>query len=144
MSRLLLALAAAVVGTAALAQKSLEVKVGNPLRKQLLDVVRVRVEKEFRQKVKFKVGTLNADATWAFFGGEALQPNGKLVDLRTTRYKDDAEYMDGPSVYALMKKQGKTWRIVRYVVGPTDVAWSDWDAQTGAPPAVLGLNNKRE
>lgn len=146
MSRSIFTLAALALAAAAIAQKPnpLEVKPGNPLRKLLLDTLRPRVEKEMRQKVKFEVRTLNANKEWAFFGGQALQLNGKPVDLKTTQYKDEVDAMDGPTVYALLRKKGKAWVIVEYMVGPTDVGWSDWDEKTGAPSAVLGLDKKKK
>jgi hypothetical protein len=139
MSRLLLTLAALALGGQALAQGSLAVKVGNPLRKVLLDTLRLKVEKDFGQKVTFEVGTLNSNSEWAFFGGTALRPNGKPVDLKTTHYKSEMNAMDGPTVYALLRKKGKAWSIVKYMVGPTDVGYANWDELTGAPAAVIGL-----
>ena len=139
MSRTILTLAAVALAASAFAQRPTPVKQGNPLRKILLDVLRPAIERDLGQKVKFEVKTLNVQGEWAFYGGNAVKPNGSPIDLKTTRHRKEAEFMDGPSVYALLKKKAGRWRLTTFVVGPTDVAWDIWDREYGAPRSVMGL-----
>ncbi len=132
-----------VLGACAFAQKPVtEVKPGSPLRKTLLESIRPHFEKAFRQKIKFQVNRLRTDGEWAFLDGVALGLNGKPVDLKTTPFKNDMNAMDGPTVFALLRKKAGRWKLLTDAIGPTDVAWSDWDARFGAPRAVLGKNPK--
>jgi hypothetical protein len=140
--RLAAALIILMVSAPAFAQKVTEVKPGTPLRKTLLDALRPRIEKAFRQKVKFEVRRLRTDGEWAFLDGMALQPNGKPIDLAKTPFKDEMDAMDGPTVFVLMRKKSGRWSVITEAIGPTDLAWSDWDARFGVPRAVLGKNPK--
>ena len=139
MSRVFLTAVAVAISASAFAQKPTPIKTGNPLRKVLLDVLRPAIEKDLGQKVKFEVKILNTQGEWAFYGGSALTPAGKPIDLKTTRYRKDANEMDGPSVYALLRKKAGRWKLTKFVVGPTDVAWDIWDQEYGAPRPVMGL-----
>lgn len=135
----LVALALLSLSSDMYAQKVSPFAVGasTPLRRTLLNTVRPTVEKAMAQKVKFQVRRLNANAEWAFLDGIALQPNGKPVDLKQTPFKN-VEPMDGPTVFALLRKKAGHWRIVTYSIGPTDVVWSGWDEEFGVPGALLG------
>jgi hypothetical protein len=95
----------------------------------------------FAQKLKFQVHRLRTDGEWAFLDGVALSPKtGKPIDLAKTPFKKDRDAMDGPTVLALLRKKVGRWKLVpnALAIGPTDVAWSDWDARFGVPRAVLG------
>jgi hypothetical protein len=142
MSRIILVLAAVALSASAFAQKPTPIKPGNPLRKVLLDALRPVIQKDLSQKVKFEVKTLNVQGEWAFYGGTALQPSGKPVEMKTTRYRKEIEFSDGPSVYALLRKKAGRWKVTTFVVGPTDVAWDSWDDEFGAPRSVMGLPKK--
>ena len=136
---MILVFLAAALGASAFAQRPTAVKTGNPLRKVLLDALRPAIERDLGQKVKFEVKTLNVQGAWAFYGGNAVKPNGDPIDLKSTRHRKEAEFMDGPSVYALLRKKAGRWKLTTFVVGPTDVAWDSWDKEFGAPRSVMGL-----
>ena len=138
-----LALALLALQTASLAQKPSPYAVGTsaPLRRVLLDAIRPTIEKAMAQKVKFQVRRLHANAEWAFLDGVALQMNGKPVDLKKTPFKNE-EPMDGPTVFALLRKKAGRWRVVTHSIGPTDLVWSGWDSEFGVPGAILGKNPK--
>jgi hypothetical protein len=141
MSRLALTLIVLALGASAFAQKPVtEVKPGSPLRKTLLESIRPHFEKAFGQKIKFQVSVLRTDGEWAFLSSTALGKNGKPVDLKTTPFKKEMDAMDGPTVYALLRKKAGRWKLVTEAIGPTDVAWSGWDSEFGVPRAVLGKN----
>jgi len=43
---------------------------------------------------------------------------------------------DAP-VYALLRLKGGAWRVLTFVLGPTDVAYADWWSRYGAPKAIF-------
>ena len=119
---------------------------GSPLRKQLLDVIRVPAEDRFGQTIVFKVSTLRATDTWAFFVGTAIQPNGNPVDFRKSKeFKKDPkgtqDAFDAGALYgsvdALLKKDGPNWKIVVITYEAGDVHWLDYDKRYGAPKRMI-------
>ena len=74
------------------------------------------------------------------WGWLVAQPHG--VDWSATKYAARAEAgaLDGNgTTYALLKRENGAWRVLDFVVGPTDVAYMDWPARHGAPPELMGL-----
>ncbi|HRJ25938.1 MAG TPA: hypothetical protein PLO61_00335 [Fimbriimonadaceae bacterium] len=113
---------------------------GSKLRVELMNTLRKPVESQLGVKVKFKVDRLRVSEPWAFLAGDCQDSKGRPIDLRKTRLKAEAEWMDGPSVYALFWKDSKKkWTVKTFVLGPTDVAWSDWPERFGCPRELLGL-----
>jgi hypothetical protein len=74
------------------------------------------------------------------WGWLVAQPQS--VDWSTTKYAAQAEAgaLDGNgTTYALLKRENGAWRVLDFVVGPTDVAYMDWPARHGAPAELMGL-----
>jgi len=115
-------------------------KAGSPERKALFEALRPAIERDLEQKVVFKVDHLAVQNGWAFYYGEPQQPGGKPIDYRRGRYRDRLEQgaLDAQMAALLRQQKGK-WRVIQYAVGPTDVAWADWDKQFGAPPAIFKM-----
>lgn len=119
---------------------------GSSLRKQILDTIRIPTEEHFGQPVVFKVNTLRATGTWAFFIGQTIQPNGKLIDYRkskefkadpkTTQSGLDAGVLYG-GVDALLKNDGTGWKIIAVTYNSTDVHWHDYDKRFGVPRRLI-------
>lgn len=124
-------------------QKPLTPKAGSPERKAIMDALRVPVEKDLKQKVIFTVNSLRVQNGWAFLGGMPLQKNGKHIDYPKTKYREalEAGAFDD-SVYALLKKGAKGWKVIAFVIGPTDVAWESWDKEYHAPRSIFGFSEK--
>jgi hypothetical protein len=40
-------------------------------------------------------------------------------------------------ICALLKKRGGEWRVVKYVIGATDVVYEGWDHQYQAPSTIF-------
>lgn len=117
-----------------------DVAVGNPLRPVLLDVLRETIADDLGQPVQFVVDTLRAeDENWAFYAGQIQQPNGRPIDFSHTRYAEaiEAQMFDGPTVFALFSYNNGQWRVVTFVVGPTDVAYAGWAEEYNAPAALF-------
>jgi len=115
--------------------------VGGAERKKIMDALRVPVKKELKQNVIFKVSHLKVQKGWAFITAEPLQPNGESVNYRKTRYAEAVrEGFFGGEVGALLHRVNGKWRVVNYVIGPTDVAWEGWDRRYGAPSSIFVMN----
>lgn len=135
-------------------------------RKAQLDGLRARVQKDFANaptlrgyKLVFVVRRLNGDAKKAAVQAHIMKRNAQGkdaelsdADFRGSAYEDDIRegFFDGPEVTAILAKgEGATWSTMKkgegadareaYVVGPTDVAYEDWDREFGVPRAWLGL-----
>jgi hypothetical protein len=107
-------------------------------RKQIMDALRVPVEKELKQNVIFKVNDLKIFGDWAFLGGEPMAKSGGKPDYRGTKYEDDvkSDIFDN-NIFALLKKKGGRWTIVVYYLGCTDVCYAGWWKEHGAPKEIF-------
>lgn len=113
---------------------------GTALRKAVLDGLRPSIEKDLKQKVIFKVETIRVYDGWAFVHVFPIQPNGREIDFRKTKYREalDMGVFDGSSTYALLRKVGSKWVVKTFAIGPTDVVWSNWyEPPYNAPKKVL-------
>ncbi len=123
-------------------QKPTEVGAKHPLRKTLLDALRPRIEADLKQVVIFRVRTLRILGSFAFVVCEPRTPTDKPIDFKKTHYKTaiEQEAFDGAITYALLKKTEGKWKAIEHVIGPTDVAWSNWAGPPyHVPTALLGL-----
>jgi len=111
------------------------VPVGDPLRRTLLNTLRPSIEDELNQPVQFMVDRLRVQGDWAFYAGSVQRPDGRPIDFSKTRYASALEngVFDGPGTFALLRRSAGAWRVVTFVVGPTDVAYLAWPDEHGAP-----------
>ena len=116
-----------------------EVGATHPLRKPLLDALRPRIEADLKQKVIFRVRKLRVLGDFAFVVCEPRTPADKPIDFKKTRYKSEIDQgvFDGATTYSLLKKHLGKWKAVEHVIGPTDVAWSNWTGPPHHVPKVL-------
>jgi hypothetical protein len=111
---------------------------GSPEFKAILDALRVPVQQKLGQKVLFVVQGITVQDGFAFMGGKPVQPSGAAIDYSHTIYAaavqagafDDA-------VYALLRWTDGSWKVLAYNIGATDVTWSPWAAEYGAPQAIF-------
>ncbi|NRQ16301.1 hypothetical protein BHMPCIPO_03558 [Ensifer sesbaniae] len=94
------ALASLWLAGASLAQPFREPAKGNAERAAILDAIRPAVEAEMRGPVEFVVTTMRASPNWAFMQVESQLPGGGAIDLAQTGLRDEAEMMDGRTVFA--------------------------------------------
>ena len=112
----------------------------SPERKAILDALRVPVERKLKQPVVFKVDHLLVQKGWAFMLGVPQKPDGSAVDYTGTVYqeaKDEGAFDDG--VVALLRNANGKWRVIRYVIGATDVPYVDWDKKYRAPRGIFNM-----
>jgi len=134
-------------------------------RKAQLDALRTRVQGDFAgvqslrdKKLVFVVKRLTADAKRAVVFARIMKRDaaGHDSELADADYKGSAYeeliadgVFDGPEVIAVLGKTNGKWGVMKkgtgdsaqeaFVVGPTDVAYTDWDTGFGVPRAWFGL-----
>ena len=125
-------------------RKVSEIKAGHPVRKAVLDELRLPVKTVLkREDVLFKVSRLAVMDDWAFVQGVPVQGDGSAMDYRGTLYEEmvKAEMFDD-HISALLRKEGDRWFVVVYHIGVTDVSYVAWPAHYGVPAKLLGLPAK--
>ena len=113
---------------------------GSAERKAILDVLRVPVERELKQKIVFAADSFRVQGNWAFVSGTPQKPDGSEPNYRGTPYfeQQDQGAFDN-NFFALFKKTGGKWRLVKYLIGCTDVCWMDWWTEHKAPKSIFPL-----
>lgn len=135
-SALLIIVFAAAISLAAQTVRTPEK--GSAERKQILDVLRVPVERQLKQKVVFVADDFRVQGNWAFVGGRPQSPSGGDPDYRgTIYYEAQNEGAFDNNFFALFKKTGGKWRVVKYAIGCTDVCYADWWRTYKAPKAIF-------
>lgn len=111
---------------------------GSAERKAIMDVIRVPVEREMKQKIVFVVDDLNVQGTWAFVSGSMQTPSGGRPDVRNTQYAEAAEAGAFDSnFFALLRRVGGKWKLTTHAIGCTDVCYLDWRSKYRAPKAIF-------
>ncbi|MBO9664707.1 hypothetical protein [Dokdonella sp.] len=86
------------------------------------------------------VKSLRVSGEWAFVYASIQGAGGRPIDYQGTPFAEEAEAGLKSHVYAgLLRGSGEHWTLVASVVGPTDVAWTDWARQYSAPAAIFEL-----
>jgi len=127
-----------LLANCAYAQGIIEPKRGTDLRKDLLDIVRIKVEQDVQSKVLFKVETLRTDGNWTFLS--AVPVTSSLAEIDYTKTKFAQQYEQGmfdAVVTALLKKNDVRWEIIEYSIGATGADFVDWPLKYGVPKEVL-------
>ena len=119
---------------------------GSAERKDIIDAVRVPMQLSTRGPVIFKVGEMNVERPWAFFRGDAIRPDGTAIRHEGTAFEDEAGFMDGWTIYAVLYHENGRWNLLDHHVAPTDVSWFDWLKRFGVPcrvavPAATGCKD---
>ena len=111
---------------------------GTPERQAITDSLRLPVQKQLKAKVIFKIDHLKVQNGWAFIRGVPQQPNGNAVDYHGTPYQNaiDAGAFDDGIVALLRKRDGK-WQVVKFVIGATDVPYTEWAQKYHAPAEIF-------
>lgn len=111
---------------------------GSAERTAILNALRVPVEKELKQKIIFDVENFNVSGVWAFISGDPQGADGGRPDYSGTPYQEaiDADMFDN-NFFALLKKSGGRWKVVRYEIGCTDVCYADWWRRHKAPKRIF-------
>ena len=111
---------------------------GSAERAAILNALRAPVERELKQKVQFAVTNFRVQGNWAFLDGEPQNASGGKPNYKNTEYGEaiNAGMFDN-NFFALLKKTGGKWRVMKYQIGCTDVCYLEWRAQYKAPKAIF-------
>ncbi|HEX6040578.1 hypothetical protein [Longimicrobium sp.] len=111
---------------------------GSPERQALMDALRETVRREVGRPAIFEVRELRVLGEWAFADVDPRNPDGTPLDYRGTPMEEAwREGMMSDGMYALLRRRDGRWRVVRHVIGPTDVSWIGWDEAFRAPRALF-------
>ncbi len=134
---LLIALCCLAALPAAHAQRSYTPAAGSPERKAIMDVLRVPVEADLRQKVVFKVQHLRIVGPWALARVVPIRPDGSDIDYSRTKYRDELEEgaFDGEGE-ALLRNGGAGWQLLEWRFGASDTEVDIWLEKYRAPAAL--------
>lgn len=109
---------------------------------ELLDALAPVVSQDVGQPVSFTIDTVRVENDWAWLVVQPRAAAGGDIDWSQTKYAEqNAEGVldGGGTTYALLKRENGEWRVLEFVVGPTDVAYAEWPARHGAPAELMGL-----
>jgi hypothetical protein len=107
---------------------------GSPLRTQILDALRPRIEADIGGRIVFVVSVIHVANDWAFVQAKPQRSGGAPIDWRATRFRQDFEQdLMSDLVLGLLRRTGGRWTLVTGVVGPTDVVWENWVKQYQLP-----------
>jgi hypothetical protein len=111
---------------------------GSAEREALMDALRQTVRSELGKPAIFEVNELRVLGEWAFADVSPRNPDGTPLDYRGTPLEEAWRegVVDG-GMYALLRRQGARWRVVRHAIGPTDVAWLEWESELRLPRALF-------
>lgn len=88
--------------------------------------------------VSLEAESMQTQGDWAWAVVTPRAPTGAPFDFSKTKYAG-AELDGGGRTYLLLTRNGETWSVRDFAVGPKDVAWIDWPKKHNAPPQVMGL-----
>ena len=138
MSKLLfgLTLSLSIMAPFVAAQAIYSPEKGSPERKAILDVLRVPVERDLKQKIVFVADNFKVQGNWAFVSGEPTTPSGGRPNLKGTAW-EEAEDLFDDNFFGLLQKRSGKWRVVAYALGCTDVCYLEWWREHKAPRAIF-------
>ncbi len=87
----------------------------------------------------FQVTMARMDGNFVFIMARPLRSDGKQINYKNTHYRegvDEGGFDDGSA--SLYKKVGGHWRLIKWAMGFTDVAYIDWPNQFGCSYSLIG------
>jgi hypothetical protein len=122
--------------TTAFGQATTTPEKSSPVRKAILNSLRVPVERDLKQKIVFVTDDFKILANWAFVSGRPTTPSGGRPNLKGTAW-DGSEDMFDNNFFGLLKNDGRKWKVVAYALGCTDVCYADWWRKYKAPKQIF-------
>lgn len=109
---------------------------GSAERAAILNVIRVPVEKAYKQKIVFVIEQFNVQGAWAFISATPTLPSGGPPSVKGTGFEGYEDAYDN-NFFGLLRKSGGKWRLVTHGIGCTDVCYADWWRRFKAPKAIF-------
>jgi hypothetical protein len=114
---------------------------GSALRASVLDGLRPTVQAEIGGPIQLVVNELRVLQDWAYVAARPQRPGGAPIQWNATKFREAwASDTMSDLVLALLRADGRGWRVVEYAIGPTDVIWEEW-MQTHRLPRPLFAGN---
>jgi hypothetical protein len=105
-------------------------------RRAILDALRRPVEGDLHQPTEFVITKFrvcwSGQPIWAFVDARPQRPGSAPIDWKSAGYEDCSWTVEG-----LLRKTRAGWQVVEHDVCPTDVPWSAWTDEYGAPPELF-------
>ena len=126
-----------LAATATHGQRAYTPATGSAERKAIMDVLRVPVEADLRQRVIFRVQHLRVVGPWALARVVPIRPDGGEIDYTRTKYRADLEEgaFDAEGE-ALLRNDGAGWRLLEWRFGASDTEVPIWLEKYRAPAAL--------
>ena len=122
--------------TTAFGQATTTPEKSSPVRKAIMNSLRVPVERDLKQKIVFVTDDLKILANWAFVSGRPTTPSGGAPNLKGTAWEGSEDMFDN-NFFGLLKNDGRKWKVVAYALGCTDVCYADWWRKYKAPKQIF-------
>ena len=111
---------------------------GSAERSAIMDAARPTIQGEIGGQIEFVVSVLRTDGRWAYLQSVPQRPGGAPIDWRRTKFaRDWSAGIMSDIVMVLLGKSDGRWRVVDYVIGPTDVFWYEWIDRYRLPEALF-------
>jgi hypothetical protein len=115
---------------------------GSDERRAILGGLRPAIQGDLGQKLIFVVDALSVSRDFAFVIATPRGPSGAMIDYSKTRYAQELRdgVLDGGNnaqVIALLRYRNGVWKVLTFVIGPTDVAYADWWSRFNAPKSIF-------
>ncbi|GAA4734122.1 hypothetical protein [Flavisolibacter ginsenosidimutans] len=116
----------------------------SPERKAILNALKEALHPDLNLTPKLVVKKLVTKGGFAYFIGRVKNEKGGDIDFRKTAYKEAVKerVFDGDGTNALLRKTGNKWKVLTFVIGPTDVPWGCWWKEFKAPKDIFDYTEK--
>ncbi|WP_426702932.1 hypothetical protein ACPPVV_08030 [Rhodanobacter sp. Col0626] len=116
--------------------------VQSPERRDVLDAARTKVQSQLGKPVRFKVEQLRLADSWAYLHATMQDAQGQAVSYTGTRYEEaDRHGLKSAKYDALLRRVHGRWTVKVDSIGATDVPWTSWSRDHGAPSTLFGDNS---
>jgi hypothetical protein len=109
---------------------------GSAERTELMDALRPAVSAEIGGEIQFEVFDLRVmPQQWAYANVRPQRPRGGApIDWSKTKFRQAmAQGTMSDRVMALLFREGSSWRVAEYAIGPKDAAWERWRQERRLP-----------
>ncbi|HEV2678951.1 MAG TPA: hypothetical protein VGV14_00470 [Rhodanobacter sp.] len=110
----------------------------SPAHRNVLNAARAKAQQQLGKRVRFDIKQCQVVGDWAFLHAGMLDPNGQPISYAGTRFEDaDRRGQKSSNYDALLKHADGHWTVRVDSVGATDVPWTNWSHDYGAPAKLF-------
>ena len=109
-----------------------------PAHRDVLDAARAKAQQQLGKPVRFDLKQFQLSGDWAFVHAGMLDTNGQPISYAGTRFAEADSHGQKSSNYdALLHHAKGRWSVRVDSVGATDVPWTNWSHDYGAPAKLF-------